>query len=131
MIGDSVEASAKERYEEIQQVENSSRGTVIGLVLLSAILGFGIALLISRSIQRSVADVLGRLTSLSDHCVAGLRAVSGRSRGDLTGRSSRDRPRPTARGRRDSATSHHGRRDRRRLVEAVFAIRESRAALAG
>ena len=57
----------------------------MGLVLISALLGFGIAFLISRSIQRSVADVLDRLKSLSDHCVAGLRdGIAAISRGDLT-----------------------------------------------
>jgi methyl-accepting chemotaxis protein len=85
VIGDSVEESAAQRYKEIQDVKASSRELVMGLVIVSALLGFGIAFLISRSIQRSVADILDRLKSLSEHCVAGLRdGITSISRGDLT-----------------------------------------------
>jgi methyl-accepting chemotaxis protein len=85
VVGDSVEEGAAQRYEEIREVKGSSRELVMGLVLLSALIGFAIAFLISRSIQRSVADVLDRLTSLSQHCVTGLRdGINAISRGDLT-----------------------------------------------
>jgi methyl-accepting chemotaxis protein len=84
-VGDAVEAGALKHFEEIEQVEGSARRTLAILIVLSAIIGFAIAFLIARGIQRSVRDALDRLTSLSDHCVASLReGITSIARGDLT-----------------------------------------------
>jgi methyl-accepting chemotaxis protein len=85
VIGDDVEARAEARFQEIQDVEASARKIVLALIVIAAIVGFGVAFLISRGIQRSVADVLDRLRSMSTRCVAGLRdGIADLARGDLT-----------------------------------------------
>ena len=84
-VGDAIEASAARHFAAIGDVESSSRATLLAMIIAAALAGFGVAFLIARGIQRSVADVLDRLTSLSDHCVAGLRqGFAALAAGDLT-----------------------------------------------
>jgi methyl-accepting chemotaxis protein len=84
-VGDSIEAQAEGRFHQVHEVESSARKLLFALVVISALLGFGIAFLISRGIQRSVTDVLDRLSSLSGRCVAGLReGITALAHGDLT-----------------------------------------------
>ena len=85
VVRDDVRESARERFHAIHAIEISAMRFLLVLIIASAILGFGIAFLISRGIQRSVADVLDRLRSLSGHCVSGLRdGITSIARGDLT-----------------------------------------------
>jgi methyl-accepting chemotaxis protein len=85
VIGDDVEERAEQRFHEIHAVEASAQKLVLALIVFAALLGFGIAFLIARGIQRSVSDVLDRLSSLSGRCVAGLRdGITNMARGDLT-----------------------------------------------
>ncbi len=84
-LGVAAEASARDRSRDMQDVYASSSLFLLGSIALAAILGLGIAFLISRGIQRSVADVLGCLRSLGDRCVAGLRdGIGDLAHGNLT-----------------------------------------------
>jgi methyl-accepting chemotaxis protein len=85
VIGDDVEERATQRFEEIHEVQSSAQKLLLLLIIVAAIAGFGIAFFISRGIQRSVADVLDRLRSLSGRCVSGLReGITSLAQGDLT-----------------------------------------------
>ncbi|MEA2180762.1 MAG: methyl-accepting chemotaxis protein [Solirubrobacteraceae bacterium] len=84
-LGDAIAADARTRNAGVSDVYADSRLFLLLAGLLAAVLGIGIALLISRGIERSVADILDRLRSLGDHCVAGLRGgILDLARGDLT-----------------------------------------------
>ncbi|MEA2146671.1 MAG: methyl-accepting chemotaxis protein [Solirubrobacteraceae bacterium] len=64
-----------------------ARALGIALLLASVLLGAGIALLVSRSIQRRVAVVLTTLKSLSENCIASIReGMVALAAGDLTRR---------------------------------------------
>ena len=64
-------------HAEIDSAYRSSRLLIIVLVAVALIVGLGLAFVVSRSIRRSVADVLDRLRSLSEHCISGLRSAIG------------------------------------------------------
>ena len=65
----------------------TARTLGIALLVASVLLGAGIALLVSRSIQGRVAVVLATLKSLSDNCIAGIRdGMAALAAGDLTQR---------------------------------------------
>ncbi len=84
-LGAAVEGNARDRNQQMQDVYASSSLFLLGSIALAAVLGLGVALLISRGITRSVDDILDRLRSLGAHCVAGLRGGLGDlAHGDLT-----------------------------------------------
>jgi methyl-accepting chemotaxis protein len=63
----------------------SSRIVITALILASVLLGLGLAVMVSRSIRRSITDILDRLRSLSEHCIGGLRiAIRALADGRLT-----------------------------------------------
>jgi methyl-accepting chemotaxis protein len=65
----------------------TARTLGIALLLASVLLGTGIAVLVSRSIQRRVAVVLTTLKSLSEHCMTAIReGMVALASGDLTRR---------------------------------------------
>ena len=106
LLGTAAEGNARARSREMQDVYASSSLFLLGSIALAAILGLGIAFLISRGIQRSVEDILDRLRSLGANCVAGLRdGLGDLAHGDLTtpGRARHDR-RSTASPATSSAT---------------------------
>ena len=85
LLGTAAEGNARARSREMQDVYASSSLFLLGSIALAAILGLGIAFLISRGIQRSVEDILDRLRSLGANCVAGLRdGLGDLAHGDLT-----------------------------------------------
>ena len=85
LLGTAAEGNARARSREMQAVYASSSLFLLGSIALAAILGLGIAFLISRGIQRSVEDILDRLRSLGANCVAGLRdGLGDLAHGDLT-----------------------------------------------
>src|SRR4051812_17847398 len=64
---------------------DSTRTTVLALLLVAIALGAGIAWLLSRGILRAVGEVLDRISSLRDHCVASLLdGLEAFASGDLT-----------------------------------------------
>jgi methyl-accepting chemotaxis protein len=81
------ETQAAAASRDIDSTYTSSRTQTIVLLVVTFLLGLGIAFLLSRSIKRGVDVVLDRLVSLRDRCVAyvqeGLEAFAG---GDLTKR---------------------------------------------
>ena len=116
LLGTAAEGNARARSRDMQDAYASSSLFLLGSIALAAVLGLGIAFLISRGIQRSVEDVLDRLRSLGANCVAGLRdGLGDLAHGDLTtpGRA-RPRRRSTASPATSSATSPDGQRDPRR-----------------
>ena len=85
LLGTAAEGHARARSRDMQDAYASSSLFLLGSIALAAVLGFGIAFLISRGIQRSVEDVLDRLRSLGANCVAGLRdGLGDLAHGDLT-----------------------------------------------
>src|SRR3954470_5201625 len=93
LLGTAAEGNARARSRDMQDAYASSSLFLLGSIALAAVLGLGIAFLISRGIQRSVEDLLGCLRSLSDRCLAGLRG--GRqalARGALTTAAVADTP---------------------------------------
>jgi methyl-accepting chemotaxis protein len=84
-IGDVNDREAHKLDREIAGAYASGRKLVIAFVLVSLLIGFGVALAISRGVERGVRGILDRLASLRDRDVseleAGLRALAG---GDLT-----------------------------------------------
>jgi methyl-accepting chemotaxis protein len=84
-LGAAVEGTARGRNRDMQDVYASASLFLLGSIALAAVLGLGIALLISRGIKRSVDDILDRLRSLGDRCVTGLRdGIGDLAHGDLT-----------------------------------------------
>jgi methyl-accepting chemotaxis protein len=76
---------AADENASIHSAYTSSRTLIIAVLVLSVLLGAGIAYLIARSIRRNVRQVLDRLSSLRDHCATGLeRGLGALSQGDLT-----------------------------------------------
>ena len=70
---------------QAQAAYNSARAIITGLLLLAVALGTLAGVLISRYVVKALAQVSGRLDSLSGVCVANLgRAVEALERGDLT-----------------------------------------------
>ena len=85
LLGTAAEGNARARSREMQDAYASSSLFLLGSIALAAVLGLGIAFLISRGIQRSVEDILDRLRSLGANCVAGLRdGLGDLAHGDLT-----------------------------------------------
>jgi methyl-accepting chemotaxis protein len=69
----------------ITRAYTSARTLIIAVMVLMLVLGAALAVLIARGIRRNVANVLDRISSLRDHCAAGLeRALTALERGDLT-----------------------------------------------
>jgi methyl-accepting chemotaxis protein len=124
---------AAQRARDIDEVSGSSRRDLALLLVLSALVGFGVAFVVARSIQRSVGDVLDRLTSLGGHCVAGVRdGLESLAEGNLT----RDVTPVTAPieriandGLGDVATTVNAIRDD--IVQTVEAYNRTRAGLGG
>jgi methyl-accepting chemotaxis protein len=84
-VANDVQASAAQRSRDIEDVSRTARRDLALLLVLSALAGFGVAFLMARGIQRSIADVLDRLGSLRAHCVSSLRTgLESVAEGDLT-----------------------------------------------
>ena len=133
LLGTAAEGNARARSREMQDVYASSSLFLLGSIALAAILGLGIAFLISRGIQRSVEDILDRLRSLGANCVAGLRdGLGDLAHGDLTSQvvpvTHADRPHRRRRARRRRP---HGQRDPRGPRRTIDAYNETRAGLGG
>ena len=84
-LTDGVTADVARRSREAAATASSTRRNVLLVTLLAILAAVGLALVITRTVTRPVAVVLGRLASLRDHCstqlTAGLSAVA---KGDLT-----------------------------------------------
>ncbi|MBV9801742.1 MAG: MCP four helix bundle domain-containing protein [Solirubrobacterales bacterium] len=87
-LGQLVKINDTQATADVQAINaNSSFSTTITIVVLvlSVLIGSAIAYLVSRAIMRTVGDVLGRLSSLRDHCAADLKAaIEAMAAGDLT-----------------------------------------------
>lgn len=82
---DETEGVAVRGNQQISSAYRSARTLIIAVLLLALLLGAAVALLTARGIRRNVANVLDRISSLRDHCAAGLEnALKGLQRGDLT-----------------------------------------------
>jgi methyl-accepting chemotaxis protein len=69
----------------VHSAYTTARSLIIGVLVISFLLGAGIAYWIARGIRRNVSQVLDRLSSLRDHCATGLEnGLDALSRGDLT-----------------------------------------------
>jgi methyl-accepting chemotaxis protein len=76
--------SANQNHDATATAHNATL-ILFAVLALAILLGAGIAYVLSRGIQRSVAPVLDRLKMLQDHCTTELRAGLGRlAEGDLT-----------------------------------------------
>jgi methyl-accepting chemotaxis protein len=81
------QAEAAQASRDIDSTYSSSRTQTIVLLVVTLLLGVGVAFLVSRSIKQTVDVVLDRVTSLRERCMTdlrdGLEAFAG---GDLTRR---------------------------------------------
>jgi methyl-accepting chemotaxis protein len=81
-----INSKAAARFNvEVGSTASRGRTSIIVLLLVAAVLGFGLAFVVARGIGRSVHDVLDRLTALRDNCITGLRGgITAVADGDLT-----------------------------------------------
>lgn len=64
---------------------SSARTTILVLLVVLALAGFGVAQMISAAIERSISSILDRAASLQGHCLTGLqRGLEAIARGDTT-----------------------------------------------
>jgi methyl-accepting chemotaxis protein len=76
---------AEEQDHEIAAEARSSRNVAIALLVAAIVIGLALAYWIASRIQRTVAVVVDRLTTLRDHCTTDLRkALNAMTQGDLT-----------------------------------------------
>jgi methyl-accepting chemotaxis protein len=79
------EAEAAQASRDIASTYSSSRTETIVLLAVTLLLGLGIAVLVSRSIKRTVDVVLDRVTSIRERCMTYLReGLEAFAAGDLT-----------------------------------------------
>jgi methyl-accepting chemotaxis protein len=85
VLFDETVGVAENGNHRITGAYTSARTLIIAVLMLMLVLGAAVALLIARGIRRNVANVLDRISSLRDHCAAGLEsALTALERGDLT-----------------------------------------------
>jgi methyl-accepting chemotaxis protein len=82
---DSKVELAEAKNHGVDTTVSAARTQAIAIILIALLVGFGIAFWISRGIQRGVAAILDRLSSLRDHDTTDLRnALQAVADGDLT-----------------------------------------------
>jgi methyl-accepting chemotaxis protein len=84
-LQESVDKDAAANSQRADSTYSSARTLIIVFVVIAVLLGLGVALFLSRTISGALKNVVQRLTSVQEHCLAdlntGMTAMAG---GDLT-----------------------------------------------
>jgi methyl-accepting chemotaxis protein len=76
---------ADHQGDQVTSTYLSSRTLLLGLIAIAALAGFGISFWIARGMRRGIADVLGRMQTLDEHCLVSLQeGLNAVANADLT-----------------------------------------------
>ena len=84
-LATTTHAQAKALADDAQSAASSARTLLIGITIVAAVIGFGIAFWLARSLSEAATAVVNRLTSIQDHCLNDLqKGMQAFATGNLT-----------------------------------------------